>query len=105
MTDPAVRVVGVSKKFTLHTEKRNSIKERLVRGGSRTDGDFWAVRDIAFDLPRGTTFGLIGHYGSGKSTMLKLLAGVHRPTSGSVITDERVSALLELGAGFHGEVP
>ena len=104
MTDPAVRVVGVSKKFTLHTEKRNSLKERLVRGRSRTDGDFWALRDISFDVPRGTTFGLIGHNGSGKSTMLKLLAGVHRPTSGSVITDGRVSALLELGAGFHGEL-
>jgi lipopolysaccharide transport system ATP-binding protein len=104
MTDPAVRVVGVSKKFTLHTEKRNSVKERLVRGRSHTDGDFWALRDISFDVPRGTTFGLIGHNGSGKSTMLKLLAGVHRPTSGSVITDGRVSALLELGAGFHGEL-
>jgi lipopolysaccharide transport system ATP-binding protein len=104
MTDPAVRVVGVSKKFTLHTERRNSVKERLVRGRARTDGDFWALRDVSFEVPRGTTFGLIGHNGSGKSTMLKLLAGVHRPTSGSVITDGRVSALLELGAGFHGEL-
>jgi lipopolysaccharide transport system ATP-binding protein len=104
MTDPAVRVIGVSKKFTLHTEKRNSIKERLVRGRARTDGDFWALTDVSFDVPRGTTFGLIGHNGSGKSTMLKLLAGVHRPTSGSVVTDGRVSALLELGAGFHGEL-
>src|SRR5665811_2412275 len=104
MTDPAVRVVGVSKKFILHTEKRNSVKERLVRGRARTDGDFWALRDVSFEVPRGTTFGLIGHNGSGKSTMLKLLAGVHRPTSGSVIADGRVSALLELGAGFHGEL-
>lgn len=104
MTDPAVRVVGISKKFTLHTEKRNSLKERLVRGRARTDGDFWALTDVSFDVPRGTTFGLIGNNGSGKSTMLKLLAGVHRPTSGSVIADGRVSALLELGAGFHGEL-
>ena len=104
MTDPAVRVVGVSKKFTLHTEQRNSIKERFVRGRAKTNGDFWALRDVSFDVPRGTTFGLVGHNGSGKSTMLKLLAGVHRPTSGSVITDGRVSALLELGAGFHGEL-
>ena len=104
MTDPAIRVDGVSKKFTLHTEKRNSVKERLVRGRGHSDGDFWALRDISFEVPRGTTFGLIGHNGSGKSTMLKLLAGVHRPTSGSVIADGRVSALLELGAGFHGEL-
>jgi len=104
VTDPAVRVVGISKKFTLHTEKRNSLKERLVRGRARTDGDFWALTDVSFDVPRGTTFGLIGNNGSGKSTMLKLLAGVHRPTSGSVIANGRVSALLELGAGFHGEL-
>jgi lipopolysaccharide transport system ATP-binding protein len=104
VSEPAVRVDGVSKKFTLHTEKRNSVKERLVRGRARTDGDFWALQDVSFDVPRGTTFGLIGHNGSGKSTMLKLLAGVHRPTSGSVITNGRVSALLELGAGFHGEL-
>jgi len=104
MTDRAVRVDGVSKKFTLHTEKRNSVKERLVRGRARSDGDFWALRDISFEVPRGTTFGLIGHNGSGKSTLLKLLAGVHRQTSGSIITNGRISALLELGAGFHGEL-
>ena len=63
MTDPAVRVVGVSKKFILHTEKRNSLKERLVRGRARTDGDFWALTDVSFDVPRGTTFGLIGNNG------------------------------------------
>ena len=104
MSAAVVRVQGVSKKFTLHTEKRNSVKERLVRGRGRNDGEFWALRDVSFEVPRGTTFGLIGHNGSGKSTMLKLLAGVHRPTSGSVIADGRVSALLELGAGFHGEL-
>jgi len=104
MTDPAISVQGVSKRFTKHTEKRNSLKERLVKGRGKSEGNFWALRDVSFDVPRGTTFGLIGHNGSGKSTMLKLLAGVHRPTSGSIITDGRVSALLELGAGFHGEL-
>lgn len=104
MTTPAIRVRAVSKRFTLHTEKRNSLKERLVRGRGRVGGDFWALQDVSFEVPRGTTFGLVGHNGSGKSTMLKLLAGVHRPTSGSIITDGRISALLELGAGFHGEL-
>ena len=104
MSEIAVSVQDVSKKFTLHTEKRNSVKERLVRGRGKSDGEFWALRDVTFEVPRGTTFGLVGHNGSGKSTMLKLLAGVHRPTSGSVIADGRVSALLELGAGFHGEL-
>ena len=100
----AVSVVGVSKKFRMHTEKRNSLKERLVRGRGHTKGEFWALKDVTFDVPRGTTFGLVGHNGSGKSTMLKVLAGVHRPTSGSVVTDGRISALLEVGAGFHGEL-
>lgn len=104
MADAAISVQDVSKRFTKHTEKRNSIKERLVKGRGKTDGDFWALRDVSFEVPRGSTFGLVGHNGSGKSTMLKLLAGVHRPTSGSIITDGRVSALLELGAGFHGEL-
>ena len=104
MTTPTIFVEDVSKRFTLHTEKRNSLKERLVKGRGHANGDFWALQDVSFEVPRGTTFGLVGHNGSGKSTMLKLLAGVHRPTSGSIITDGRVSALLELGAGFHGEL-
>ena len=104
MNTSTILVEDVSKRFTLHTEKRNSLKERLVKGRGRANGDFWALRDVSFEVPRGTTFGLVGHNGSGKSTMLKLLAGVHRPTSGSIITDGRVSALLELGAGFHGEL-
>ena len=104
MSELAVHVRNVSKSFTLHTEKRNSLKERLVRGPGHTDGQFWALKDVSFDVPRGTTFGLIGHNGSGKSTMLKLLAGVHRPTSGQVDRVGRLAALLELGAGFHGEL-
>lgn len=101
---PAIRVERLSKQFKLHTERRNSLKERVVRGRSRSDGMFRALDDVSFDVPRGTTFGLIGHNGSGKSTLLKILAGVYRPTSGGVLVDGRVSALLELGAGFHGEL-
>ena len=66
MTDPAISVQGVSKRFTKHTEKRNSLKERLVKGRGKSEGNFWALRDVSFDVPRGTTFGLIGHNGSGK---------------------------------------
>jgi len=103
VTDNAIEVAGLSKKFRIGTERRDSLKERFVRGSGRYD-EFWALRDISFAVPRGSTFGLIGHNGSGKSTLLKVLAGVYRPTDGSLATKGRISALLELGAGFHGEL-
>lgn len=101
--DVAIEVRGLSKKFKLATERRDSLKERFVKGSGRYD-EFWALRDISLSVPRGSTFGLIGHNGSGKSTLLKTLAGIYRPTSGSLHTTGRISALLELGAGFHGEL-
>jgi len=103
VTDNAIEVEGLSKKFRIGTERRDSLKERFVRGSGRYD-EFWALRDVSFEVPHGSTFGLIGHNGSGKSTLLKMLAGVYRPTSGSIATKGRISALLELGAGFHGEL-
>lgn len=100
----AIQVADLSKVFKMHSESRSSLKERFVRGRSKSAGMFTALEDISFEVSRGTTLGLIGHNGSGKSTLLKILAGVYRPTSGSVLVDGRVSALLELGAGFHGEL-
>ncbi len=104
MSVPAISVENVSKTFVLHSERRDSVKERFVRGGSKGKQLFRALEDVSFEVPRGSTFGLIGHNGSGKSTMLKVLAGVYRPNAGRVMVDGRVSALLELGAGFHGEL-
>jgi lipopolysaccharide transport system ATP-binding protein len=103
VSDPAIVVTNLSKSFQMHTERRNSVKELFVRGSGRHT-DFWALRDVSLEVPRGTTFGLIGANGSGKSTMLKMLAQVYRPTSGTVQVNGQVSALLELGAGFHGEL-
>jgi lipopolysaccharide transport system ATP-binding protein len=103
VTEFAIEVDDLSKKFRLATERRDSLKERVVRGGGRYE-EFWALRDVSFTVERGTTFGLIGHNGSGKSTLLKILCGIYRPTSGTVSARGRVSALLELGAGFHGEL-
>ena len=104
MRENAVVVDRVTKEFRSYQETRNSLKERFVRGAPAGATTFKALDNISFQIPKGTTFGLVGHNGSGKSTMLKMLAGVYRPTSGTISVDGRVSALLELGAGFHGEL-
>ncbi len=106
MTTPAIAVDirGVGKRFKRNVDRRNTIKERLVRGRSRKPEDFWAVRDVSLQIPKGSVYGLIGHNGSGKSTLLKMIGGIYRPTQGSIATDGRVAALIELGAGFHPEM-
>ncbi len=104
MTDLAISAENLSKRFWLHRERRTGLKERVVRGRAPKAQEFWALRDATFSVERGTTFGLIGENGSGKSTTLKVLAGIYRPTEGRVEVNGRVSALLELGAGFHGEL-
>jgi ABC-2 type transport system ATP-binding protein/lipopolysaccharide transport system ATP-binding protein len=100
----AVDIRGVGKRFKRNVDRRNSIKERLVRGRSRKPEEFWAVRDVSLQIPKGSVYGLIGHNGSGKSTLLKMIGGIYRPTQGSITTDGRVAALIELGAGFHPEM-
>ena len=101
--ETVIEVTDLSKRFRIGSERRDSLKERFVRGRGRYD-EFWALREVTMSVPRGSTFGLIGHNGSGKSTLLKMLASIYRPTSGEISVRGRVSALLELGAGFHGEL-
>ena len=104
MSELAIDARAVSKRFLRHIDRRASLKERIVRGKARNTEDFWAVRDVSLQVPKGSVYGLIGHNGSGKSTMLKLITEIYRPTSGTIDVDGRVAALIELGAGFHPDM-
>lgn len=104
MSDVAIRVENLTKTFTMREERRQHLKEIFVKGMGGDKKTFDAVKDVSFEVEKGKTFGLVGHNGSGKSTLLKMLAGVYLPTSGSIYVDGQVSALLELGAGFHREL-
>jgi ABC-2 type transport system ATP-binding protein len=103
-SDIAVRVEGVSKKFRLYKERNQTLKAAMMRGGRATYDDFWALRDVSFEIPTGGVFGLIGQNGSGKSTLLKCMAKILVPEEGRISVDGKISALLELGAGFHPEL-
>jgi ABC-type polysaccharide/polyol phosphate transport system ATPase subunit len=102
---PAVAIREVSKRFRLHRGRRvSTVKDFFVRGGAGglfSGEALWAIRDLTLDVTRGRMVGLIGSNGSGKSTLLKLIGGILKPTVGTIQVDGRVSALIELGAGFH----
>jgi ABC-2 type transport system ATP-binding protein len=100
----AVRVENVSKRFRLYKERNQTLKAAMMRGGRATYDDFWALRDVSFEIPTGGVFGLIGQNGSGKSTLLKCMARILTPDEGRISVDGKISALLELGAGFHQEL-
>ena len=103
-TDLAVRLSGVGKSFRLYQEQTGSLRARLTGIGRTRYREFVALSDIDLEVPRGTMLGIIGPNGSGKSTLLRVIARVYRPTTGRVETKGRISALLELGAGFHHEL-
>ncbi|MEP7004239.1 MAG: ABC transporter ATP-binding protein [Chloroflexota bacterium] len=96
----AVHAEHVSKTYRLHRERRRTLKEVALRQYAPVD-DVIALQDVSFDVGAGEAFGVIGANGSGKSTLLKLMAGTAKPTSGVLDVHGRVSALLEIGAGFH----
>ena len=101
---PAIVVDSLTETFRLHHERPSGLKERLtrLRGGSYTDFD--ALSEISFSIEHGEAVAVIGHNGSGKSTLLKLLARILPPDEGRVDINGRVASLLELGAGFHGDL-
>lgn len=100
----ALEVDRVTKSFRIHHERTNSLKERLTGGRRNRFEEFLALREVSFAVREGEVFGVIGHNGSGKSTLLKCMAGILRPDAGEVRVAKRMSALLELGAGFHPEL-
>ncbi len=99
-----VRVDEVSKRFVIRKEK--SLKERIVNFGrsNKHKDDFWALRQVSFEIESGTTLGLLGANGSGKSTLLKIIGGIIQPSAGRIDHRGRIAALLELGAGFHPDL-
>lgn len=100
----AIEIENVSKHFRLNHAHADSLKERVVNFRKSTHEEFWALRDISLHVDEGETVGLLGHNGSGKSTLLKCVAGIMRPTTGTIRKRGRTAALLELGAGFHGDL-
>lgn len=110
MTRPAVVAEEIAKVYRryLHKNQFRTLKSALLTGSLLADltpeQTFTALDGVSFQAPKGSTFGIIGENGSGKSTLLKLLAGITKPTRGRLTVDGRISALIELGAGFHPEI-
>jgi ABC-2 type transport system ATP-binding protein len=100
----AIVVDRVSKKFRLYHDRNQSLKAAVMRGRRARYEEFLALEDVSLEVPAGTTYGLIGENGSGKSTLLKCIARILRPDAGNIRVDGKISALLELGAGFHPEL-
>ena len=99
----ALRVEKVSKQYRIYERPGDRLKESLTRGFLRRHKEFWALRDVDFEVEAGTTVGIVGPNGCGKSTLLQIISGTLAPTHGDVWHEGRIAALLELGAGFDLE--
>ncbi|NDH69275.1 MAG: ABC transporter ATP-binding protein, partial [Gammaproteobacteria bacterium] len=110
-SDIAIKVENLSKCYQIYEQPRDRLKQFILPHLQRALGqepnhyyqEFWALKDISFEVKKGETIGIIGRNGSGKSTLLQILCGTLNPTSGSFTTNGRIAALLELGSGFNPE--
>ena len=98
-----VEFSGVSKSYSIYASPGDRLKELVSLNRRKYHRDFWALRDVSFDIRRGETFCIVGENGSGKSTLLQIVAGILQPSAGTAKVRGRVSALLELGSGFNPE--
>ena len=111
MTDIAISVQNLSKCYQIYENPRDRLKQFVMPRMNRIAGkepiqyfrEFWALKDVSFEIKKGETVGIIGRNGSGKSTLLQMICGTLNPTSGGVQTNGRIAALLELGSGFNPE--
>jgi lipopolysaccharide transport system ATP-binding protein len=109
--DIAIRVQGLSKCYGIYANPRDRLAQFILPRLQRLIGrapkqyfrEFWALKDVSFEIKKGETVGIIGRNGSGKSTLLQMICGTLSPTSGSIQTNGRIAALLELGSGFNPE--
>ncbi len=119
MSQPAILVENLGKRYRIGTLDKgsNTLRESLVEfakspfrrikalaGGTHSEGEFWAIRNLSFEVQRGDVLGIIGRNGAGKSTLLKLLSRISDPTEGRAVIRGRVASLLEVGTGFHSEL-
>ena len=109
--DIAIRVSNLSKRFEIYEVPRDRLKQFVLPPLQRLAKqppaqyfrEFWAMKNVSFEIRKGETVGIIGRNGSGKSTLLQMICGTLNPTSGSIQTNGRIAALLELGSGFNPE--
>lgn len=109
MSDYAVRLENLTKRFSYYANRTGSLKSALVdllKGKSLAGekNEMTALENISFEIKKGEFVGIMGKNGAGKSTLLKLMAGIYEPTSGRVLVDGNVAPMIELGAGFHGDL-
>jgi lipopolysaccharide transport system ATP-binding protein len=104
---PAIEVISIGKRFRrYHPDRPRTLQEALLRGmrGLRPEEEFWALREVSFQVDPGRMVGVVGRNGAGKSTLLRVVGGVIVPDAGSLHVSRRVGALIDLGAGFHPDL-